>query len=159
MNNIHLTRRAFLRAAAASAGGLILAGVPGRLFADTCEAPNCTFNTVKDPAAPTDLEKEHLINIRLPVIAEDGSNVPIVITMAHHPMQPDHYIKTLQIVNFNDPVVSKGLYHLSPANGQAHFSTQMRMDGGDVRVFVIAECSQHGKWVASKELKVSLGGC
>ncbi len=114
---------------------------------------------VKDSKNPTNLEKEHLINIRLPLIAEDGSNVPIVVSMDHHPMQPDHYIKSIQILNFNDPVVNKGVFRFSPAIGQPYISTQIRMDGGDVEVFVVAECSKHGKWVASRKLKVSLGGC
>ncbi len=104
------------------------------------------------------LQKEHLINIRLPTIAEDGSNVPIVVSM-DHPMEPGHYVSSIQVVNFKDPVVNKGIYRFTPANGQAYISTQIRMDGGDMEVFVIAECSKHGRWVASRMLKVSLGGC
>ena len=111
-----------------------------------------------DPNNPTDLEKQHLINIRLPVIAEDGANVPIIVSIVH-PMEPDLFIKYIRILNFNDPVVNKGIFSFTPANGQAYISTQIRMDGGDPDVFVACECNQHGKWYASKKLKVSLGGC
>lgn len=153
-----VTRRRFLRISLIGLGGAALSalGWPGRALADD---PASSFNFVKNPDAPTELEAEHLMNIRLPLIAEDGANVPVIISLENHPMEPDHYIKSIQIVGFNDPIVSKGVYHLSPANGQAYLSTQMRMDGGDTEVYVIAECSQHGKWVASQALKVSLGGC
>lgn len=153
-----MTRRGFLKATLIGLGGATLStlGWPGSVLAAD---PADVFNFVKDPDNPTELEAEHLMEVRLPLIAEDGANVPIIISLENHPMEPDHYIKSIQIVGFNDPIVSKGVYQLSPANGQAYFSTQMRMDGGDTEVYVIAECSQHGKWVASQGLKVSLGGC
>ncbi len=154
-----LDRREFLRAASllALTGGLSsVLTVPGPAVA--ASHPLQFFRAVGGPAPSTALEKEHLIDIRLPGIAEDGANVPIIVSMAH-PMAPDHYIKSIQILNFKDPVVNKGIYHFSPANGQAYISTQIRMDGGDAEVFVVAECSKHGKWVASRKLKVSLGGC
>lgn len=155
-----VSRRRFLRTAAVlGVGGAVAAvlGLPERVAAEPPKNMQY-FKAVRDPKAPTAEEKEHLINIRLPAIAEDGANVPIVVSL-NHPMQPDHYIKSIQIVNFNDPIVGKGVYRFTPANGQAYIGTQLRMDGGDAEVFVIAECSKHGKWVASKKLKVSLGGC
>ncbi len=154
------TRRAFLQKATAltlSSAAALAFGLPKELLA---QEPEWLINVI-DPENLDEnnvLEQEHLMNIRLPIIAEDGSNVPMVIAM-DHPMEPDHYIKTLQIVGFNDPIVSKGIYNFTPANGQAYLSTQLRMDGGDATVFVIAECTQHGRWATKATLKVSLGGC
>ena len=159
MDNELVTRRIFLqRAMMLGLGSAVLSalGWPWEALAQGSEPVFNIIQDVENPATP--LEAEHLINVRLPLIAEDGANVPIVISM-DHPMEPDHYIKSIQMVNFKDPVVSKGLYHLTPANGQAYLSTQIRMDGGDAEIYVIAECTQHGKWVVSKGLKVSLGGC
>ena len=154
-----LKRRDFLKLAASGIGGLTAVSFGlGSVFAQG-SGPYEHFNSVMDPESPTDLEKEHLINIRIPVIAEDGANVPIIISMENHPMDPDHYIKNVHIYSFNDPVISKGVFHFTPANGLAYISTQVRMDGGDPTIFVVCECSQHDKWVASKQLKVSLGGC
>ena len=150
------SRRKFLKLTAitlgASTGGFVL---PQFALAQD-DAP---FNYVQDPENPTDLEAEHLINIRLPIIAEDGANVPIVASLENHPMEEDHYIKTIRIYSFTDPVVSKGRFTFSPANGMAYISTQARMDGGDANVFVVAECTKHGLWAANATLKVSLGGC
>ncbi|MDR5695743.1 MAG: thiosulfate oxidation carrier protein SoxY [Armatimonadota bacterium] len=155
----YFTRREFLKAASVlGLGSTVLSalGLADLAFAST--HPLQYFKAVRDTKSLTALEKEHLINIRLPAIAEDGANVPIVVSMGH-PMERDHYIKSIQILNFRDPVVNKGIYYFTPANGEAYISTQIRMDGGDAEIFVIAECSKHGKWIASKKLKVSLGGC
>ncbi|MEM7127567.1 MAG: thiosulfate oxidation carrier protein SoxY [Chloroflexota bacterium] len=156
MNNKYITRRILLKRAAFLGLGTaaLAAGWPRQLLAQA--GAGTDFNFVQDIDNPT--EAEHIIKMRLPIIAEDGANVPVIMSM-EHPMESDHYIKSLQIFNFNDPVVSKGIFHLSPANGQAYFSTQLRLDGGDIQIFVVAECSQHGKWVGSDTLKVSLGGC
>ena len=154
-----ITRRVFLRRVTAVGLGSLIAASMGwplrRLLAQGSD--DAVFNYVDDPDNP--LSEEHAIDIRMPLIAEDGSNVPFVITMENHPMEEDHYIKNIQVVNVKDPVVGKGLYHLTPANGQAYLASQIRLDGGDAEVWVIAECSQHGKWVANASLKVSLGGC
>lgn len=152
-----MTRRAFLqKAMTLGLGSAVLSlGQPWRVLADE---PTPIFNSVKDPDNPTPLEEQHLINIRLPEIAEQGSDVPVKIAM-EHPMEADHYIKSLQILVFDDPIVSKGVYHFTPANGELYFYTQIRMDGGDKELFVVAECSEHGKWVGSQKLKVAVGGC
>ncbi len=154
-----MTRREFLRTVSAVGLGGCAVSVLGLAEAGRASThPLQYFKAVRDGGSLTALEKEHRIEIRLPAIAEDGANVPVVISM-DHPMEPDHYIRAVQIYNFRDPVVNKGVYHFTPASGQAYISTQIRMDGGDAELFVVAECSRHGKWVASRKLKVSLGGC
>ena len=117
-----------------------------------------TFNFPKDPTNPTDFEKEHMPKITLPPVVEDGSQAPIEISM-DHPMEPDHYIRQIQIVGFNDPVQTKGNFYLSHLNGQAFIGTQIRLNGGESSVWVIAECNQHGRWAASKDTQVAAGGC
>jgi len=154
-----LRRREFMKLAAAGIGGLTAWSLGMRPAFAQESGPYEHFNSVVDPENPTELEKEHLINIRIPKIAEDGANVPVIISLENHPMEPDHYIKYIHIYSFNDPVVSKGVFHFTPANGMAYISTQVRMDGGDPTLFVVCECSQHDRWVASQQLKVSLGGC
>ena len=106
----------------------------------------------------TELERIHVPKISLPPVVEDGSQASIVCSV-DHPMDEDHYIKSIQIMNFADPVVVKGKFYLTPANGEAYISTQIRLSGGDGRVWVIAECNKHGKWAASKKVNVAAGGC
>jgi predicted secreted protein len=152
------SRRVFLKVTAISLGtAAVSMSLPYFVLAQ--EDGDTPFNFVQDPDNPTELEAEHIISIRLPVIAEDGSNVPVIASMANHPMEPDHYIKSFKIYNFTDPIVSKGKFEFTPANGQAYISTQARMDGGDANLYVVGECTQHGLWAAQATLKVSLGGC
>lgn len=152
-------RRRLFRLAIGAGLGALAATVLGPARALAIDYPLKFFQTPKDPGNMTALEKEHAITIRVPVIAEDGANIPVIAWLENHPMEPGHYIKSMQVLNFDDPVVGKGVYHLTPANGQAFISLQIRSDGGDAEVFAIAECSTHGRWFASKKLKVSLGGC
>lgn len=158
MHAYDLSRRGFIKLTMAGLGGAALAAaLPAWAIAQEDDPTDINF--VADPDNPTELEKQHLINIRLPLIAEDGANVPVVISMENHPMEPDHYIRSMRMFNFNDPIVSKGLYVFTPLLGMAYLATQLRMDGGDTRLFVVCECTQHGRWAAAETLKVSLGGC
>jgi sulfur-oxidizing protein SoxY len=150
----NLTRRAFLRVSAL-AGAIGLLGLPGRTWA----VPGLgRLQTAKDPANPTPFERGHLPQVQLPLIAEDGANVPILVEMEMM-QEPNHYIASIEIFNFNDPVINKGTYHFTPASGRVFLGTQFRMNAGDSRVHVVAECNQHGKWVFSRDIKVSVGGC
>jgi sulfur-oxidizing protein SoxY len=149
-----LTRRRFLRYA--SVGGI---AVP--MYATTV-LPNVAHGSVfqlpADPGNLTDMEKLHIPKVTLPPVVEDGSQAPIVVEM-DHPMEPDHFIKNIQIMNFTDPVVMKGKFYFTPVNGEVYLGTQVRLAGGESRVWVVAECNQHGKWATSKDTKVAAGGC
>jgi len=151
-----LNRRKFLRYLSAFAGGLFLPGMFSKR--DALAGALGEFQKVKKGKNLSPLEKEHQVKIRVPLVAEDGANVPIHVKMTH-PMESDHYIKNIEIWNFNDPLINKGVYHFTPANGRVLLMAQLRMNAGDANVFVAAECNKHGKWVASRKLKVAVGGC
>ena len=106
----------------------------------------------------TDVEKLHIPKVTLPPVVEDGNQAPIIVE-SDHPMEEDHYIKSIQIMNFNDPVVIKGQCFFTPKSGQAYVSTQIRLAGGESRVWVVCDCNVHGKWAISKDVKVAAGGC
>ena len=74
-------------------------------------------------------------------------------------MEENHYIKNIQILNFADPIVIKGQCFFTPKSGQAYLSTQIRLAGGESRVWVISECNQHGKYATYRDVKVAAGGC
>ena len=152
MTHLH-TRRDFLRYM--MVGGV---AVPAG-FGLIDESYASAFNFVLDPANPTELENMHLARVTLPPVVEDGSAAPVQVELMNHPMDDDHYIKSIQIVSFNDPVQTKGIFYLSPANGEAFLSTQIRLNGGESTVWVITECNQHGRWATSKYTKVAAGGC
>ncbi len=148
-----LTRRRFLRYV--TVGGVAVPLYASTLFSGAAHA---AIQLPQDPENLTDLEQLHLPKVTLPPVVEDGSQAPIVVEM-DHPMDNDHYIKSVQILNFDDPVVTKGKFFFTPANGEVYLGTQIRLNGGESKVWVIAECNQHGRWAVSKGVKVAAGGC
>jgi sulfur-oxidizing protein SoxY len=89
-------------------------------------------------------EPAHTVVLRAPVVAGDGNKVPLVVEMAH-PMEPEHYVRSVEVTNARDPVPSKGIFQLTPANGQVYLAFQARLDEGVAEVGVTAECSVHGR--------------
>ncbi|MEE8364234.1 MAG: thiosulfate oxidation carrier protein SoxY [Gammaproteobacteria bacterium] len=148
------SRRDFLRYAMVGGVAVPLTFAPG--FFQLAQAK--AFNFAADPNNLTDMERIHLPKITLPPVVEDGSQAPIQIEL-EHPMDEDHYIKSIQIINFNDPLQTKGNFYFSPLNGEAFIGTQIRLSGGESTVWAIAECNQHGRWAASRDTKVAAGGC
>ena len=102
-------------------------------------------------------EREHQPRLELPVLAENPAAVPVRVSV-DHPMEPDHFIRFIEIVLDKDPVPHKGTYRFSPANGHAWVAFPMRSGTGGV-VRATAECSQHGRFVASRETRVTSDGC
>ncbi len=147
-------RREFLRYAMVGGVAVPLTIGPGLLATAQANA----FNFAADPDNLTEMERIHLPKITMPPVVEDGSQASIQIEM-DHPMDEDHYIRHIQIVGFNDPVQTKGTFYFSPLNGEAFIATQIRLNGGESTVWVVAECNQHGRWASSKGTKVAAGGC
>ncbi len=112
----------------------------------------------EEPEDPQRPERQHLPRVNVPRVAAVGSVVPIVVEV-DHPMEPDHYIKRIEILNYNDPIPSKGTFYLTPANGHAYLSTQVRMSTGESSVVVLVECNRHGTWTASRPITVKGEGC
>jgi sulfur-oxidizing protein SoxY len=153
-----ITRRKFLQYAA-------IGGMAVPIFSNLV-MPNAVqgavtreiFRFPRDLKNLTDAQRMHLPKVTMPPVVEDGSQAPIVVEM-DHPMDPDHYIRSIQIVSFNDPVVNKGQFYFTPANGEVYLGTQIRLDGGESTVWVIAECNQDGLFAISRSVKVAAGGC
>jgi desulfoferrodoxin (superoxide reductase-like protein) len=147
-------RREFLRYAMVGGVAVPLSIGPGLLATAQANA----FNFAADPNNLTEMERIHLPKITMPPVVEDGSQASIQIEL-DHPMDEDHYIRHIQIIGFNDPVQTKGNFYFSPLNGEAFIATQIRLNGGESTVWVVAECNQHGRWASSKGTKVAAGGC
>ncbi len=109
------------------------------------------------PAPGQGTSKEHVPQLDLPILTEDPAAVPVIVGV-DHPMEPDHYIRSIRITLATDPVPDKGLYEFTPLAGRAWVSFQMRSGVGGV-VRAEAEDTRHGKFVASGEVRVAEGGC
>lgn len=151
-----VSRRGFLcRISGFAAAGLYGMGLGKGLHAFAVE-----LQQLKDPTRPTPFEQLHLPILRIPSFTRNGAHVPIVVEMTH-PMTPEHYVTSVQILNESDPVSSKGTFHLHPTNGQVYLAVQARMHSGASTVQAIAECNLHGRWAASQPITIpdGAGGC
>jgi desulfoferrodoxin (superoxide reductase-like protein) len=83
--------------------------------------------------------------------------IPLTVSV-EHPMEPEHYIRSLEVALPTDPVPAKGVFRFTHRSGRASVSYQIRSgQGGDLRV--TAECSRHGRFAATQTLRVAPGGC
>ena len=102
-------------------------------------------------------EGEHRPQLDLPILSEEPTAVPIQVSV-DHPMDADHFIRSLDVSLETDPVPYKGKFLFTPLNGRAWVAFQMRSGAGGL-VKAVAECSKHGRFGATKELRVVAGGC
>ena len=67
-------------------------------------------------------------------------------------------LKSIEITVAQDPVPYKGTFSFTPDNGRAWVAFPMRSGtGGQVKA--VAECSRHGRFTGTRDLRVADGGC
>ena len=169
----HINRRKFLaQSGRAATGAVIAASVPsvlimtaGKAFGkpsyEVIEGFSMNPDLVHRPKNPdklTDFEKLHVPTLKMPIIAEDGSVIPFYV-VSDHPMEKDHYIESVEIINFVDPIVHKGMIHFTPDNGVVYFSSQIRAVSGTNTIMAVMKCNKHSRWVGEATVKVTVGGC
>lgn len=133
-----MERRFFLRLAT---GGFVavVAGVP------------------RSGAAQSRTDREHQVDLDVPILSEEPTAVPIRVGV-DHPMEADHYVRSIEVSIERDPVPSKGKFLFTPANGRPWVAYQMRSGTGGL-VKAVAVCNRHGEFLASQEVRVVDGGC
>ena len=102
-------------------------------------------------------ERLHRPLLELPSATSNGAKVPIRVDVPH-PMDPDHHVTSLQVVNPRDPVPLKGVFHFTPSNGRAYVAFQVRLDEGPSTVTASADCGRHGRFSATAPVTVAAGG-
>jgi predicted secreted protein len=133
-----LTRRTFLVVAGAAAG----------------------LAAVRSPAGAAPPEGLAGPVLTTPEATANGAKVPIVVQMAH-PMDADHHVVSLAVVNERDPVPAKGVFHFTPMNGELYVAFQVRVDEGVQTLRVAAECNRGARWASASSVRVAegAGGC
>jgi sulfur-oxidizing protein SoxY len=148
-----LSRRRLL--IAAGQGGAVVATMtllPGRLRAEFPSVDEA-IKAVTGDASPA----EGRIVLTLPQIAENGNTVPIEISV-DSAMSDSDYVKSVHIFADGNPNPNVATYHFTPANGEAHLATRIRL-AKTQNIIAIAEMSNGDLYMAKSEIKVTIGGC
>lgn len=98
-----------------------------------------------------------IVKLDIPLIAENGSVVPVSVEVAS-PMTPANHVKHIWIVADKNriPIVTR--VSLTPEAGAAAVGANIRLgETGEVRV--IAEQSDGTLFQVKREVKVTVGGC
>jgi sulfur-oxidizing protein SoxY len=150
---IHLPRRrhGLNRRQAVAALGTACAFVPAAADATPEAARKLLSDLVK--VAP----RAGKIKIDAPEIAENGNAVPITVTV-DSPMSPSDHVRAIHIIADRNPQPGVASFMLGPDNGKAEVQLRMRMAESQT-VIVVAELSDGSAWTATREVKVTVGGC
>jgi len=146
---MRLQRRALIRSLFTAAAVL---AVPRWLFASR---PNAAFDADNSDTVVKDLfdgsiAESDQITLKVPDIAENGAVVPVTVSTALTD------VESISIIVENNPTPLVAMFELSP---QSIPDVSVRMKMGESSV-VRAIVKSGGKlYSASKEVKVTIGGC
>ena len=101
--------------------------------------------------------KEGKVSLKAPEIAENGNTVPVTVAV-ESPMSDSDYVKAIHIVAEGNPQPGVASFTLSPASGKAEVQFRMRL-AQTQNLVALAEMSDGSVWMASREVKVTIGGC
>lgn len=97
------------------------------------------------------------IKLDLPEIAENGNTVPMTVSV-ESPMTDESHVKQILILADKNPRPGVVTFNFTPASGVAEANTRIRL-AETQNVIAIAKMSDGSFQMASKEVKVTIGGC
>jgi sulfur-oxidizing protein SoxY len=139
-------------ALAAGAMSLATLGASGRpaLAKNDADEAIKKFTGGKTPA-------QGKIKLDLPEIAENGNTVPMTVTV-ESPMTEQSHVTDVMIVADENPRSGVVTFHFSPASGIAEANTRIRL-AATQDVIAVARMNDGSFFMASKQVKVTIGGC
>jgi sulfur-oxidizing protein SoxY len=144
-----LNRRQAL-ALGAGAMGAAMFGVASALAKNDAEEAIKKFTGGKTPV-------QGKIKLDLPEIAENGNTVPMTVTV-ESPMTEQSHVTEVLIVADENPRSGVVKFHFSPASGVAEANTRIRL-AATQDVIAVAKMNDGSFFIASKPVKVTIGGC
>ena len=97
------------------------------------------------------------IKLDLPEIAENGNTVPMTVTV-ESPMTEQSHVTDVLIIADENPRSGVATFHFSPASGVAEANTRIRL-AATQDVIAVAKMNDGSFFMASKQVKVTIGGC
>jgi sulfur-oxidizing protein SoxY len=145
----NFNRRQTLALGAGAMSVAVLGPLPGLAKNDSEEAIK-KFTGGKTPV-------QGKIKLDLPEIAENGNTVPMTVTV-ESPMTEQSHVTDVLIVADENPRSGVVTFHFSPASGVAEANTRIRL-AATQDVIAVAKMNDGSLFMASKQVKVTIGGC
>ena len=145
----NFNRRQTLALGAGAMSVAVLGPLPGLAKNDSEEAIK-KFTGGKTPV-------QGKIKLDLPEIAENGNTVPMTVTV-ESPMTEQSHVTDVLIVADENPRSGVVTFHFSPASGVAEANTRIRL-AATQDVIAVAKMNDGSVFMASKQVKVTIGGC
>jgi sulfur-oxidizing protein SoxY len=141
---LHLTRRGALGAIAAT----LLAR---QAFATPESAKEWLAGLAKGEP------RDGKVALKAPEIAENGMAVPLTVSVESE-MSEKSYVKALYIAADGNPNPPVAIYEFTPLAGKAEVSLRVKLSQTQ-NFIAVAEMSDGSLFRASREVKVTIGGC
>jgi sulfur-oxidizing protein SoxY len=100
---------------------------------------------------------EGKVKLDLPEIAENGNTVPMTV-MIESPMSEQSYVSEVLVVGDGNPNGGMATFHFSPLSGAAEANTRIRL-AATQNITAVAKMNDGSFYMASKQVKVTIGGC
>jgi sulfur-oxidizing protein SoxY len=97
------------------------------------------------------------VSLKVPEIAENGMAVPITVSVESE-MNQKAYVKALYIAADGNPNPPVAIYQFSPLAGRAEVALRVKLSHSQ-NLIAVAEMSDGTLYRASREIKVTAGGC
>jgi sulfur-oxidizing protein SoxY len=95
--------------------------------------------------------------LKAPEIAENGMAVPFTVSVDSE-MSEKSYVKTLYIAADGNPNPPVAIYEFSPLAGKAEVALRVKLSQTQ-NLIAVAEMNDGTLYRASREVKVTIGGC
>ncbi len=100
---------------------------------------------------------EGRVKIDMPEIAENGNTVPMTISV-ESPMSAQSFVSDVIVVADGNPRAGVATFRFSPASGMAEVNTRVRL-AKTQNIIAVAKMNDGSFYMASKQVKVTIGGC
>jgi sulfur-oxidizing protein SoxY len=127
------------------------------------------FGAARAPAAPHDAAallaaftggkaaESGKVTIDLPDAVEDGSSVPLTVTV-DHPMEPGNFVSDVLVVSEGNPRPAVATFRFTPLSGRAEATTRIRL--ADTQTVVVVAKTSDGRFYGTRaHVQVTIGAC
>jgi sulfur-oxidizing protein SoxY len=150
-----LNRRSALLAATGAAAGAIAAVIASRnAWATQDSVKEWLAGQIK---GAKDGPKEGKVTLKAPEIAENGNAVPVTVSVESE-MSEKSYVKAIYVAADGNPNPGVVTWELTPLAGKAEVQFRARL-AQTQKLVAVAEMNDGSLFTASREVKVTIGGC